>query len=65
MTVTKPETYEHRTGSEAGTRTGEKRNGANTGPKVPNDEEKTTDAVARASLEVLKQASKILVPPTL
>ena len=65
MKLTKPETYQHRTGSEAGTGTGEKRTEANTGSKVPNDEEKATDAVARASLEVLKQASKILMPPTL
>jgi hypothetical protein len=33
--------------------------------EILNDEERATEVIARASLEVLKQASKILVPPTL
>jgi hypothetical protein len=45
--------------------TGETRSGANPGSEIPSDEERATEVITRASLEVLKQASKILVPPTL
>ena len=63
MTSTDLEADQQKNESESGT--GEKRSGSNPGSESLNDEERATESIARASLEVLKQASKILVPPTL
>ncbi|MGD2033280.1 MAG: hypothetical protein PVJ74_12455 [Gammaproteobacteria bacterium] len=63
MTSTDLETDQQKNASDTGT--GEKRSGTNSGSEILTDEERATESIARASLEVLKQASKILVPPTL
>ena len=63
MTPTDLETDQQKNASEAGT--GEKRSGTNSESKILTDDETATESVARASLQVIKQASKILVPPTL
>jgi hypothetical protein len=59
------ETDQQKNASETGSGSGEKRSGANSGSEILTDEERATESIARASLQVLKQASKILVPPTL
>ena len=63
MASTDLETDQQKNASES--RTGEKRSGSNPGSEILTDEERATESIARASLQVLKQASKILVPPTL